>query len=206
MRRIMISSSLLILLLTGPVLAQTAAEKQASVAYVQSLQQKSGGFVASKATDQPTLRATSSGLRALKYFGGKVPDPRGAIGFVESCFDKSSGGFADTPGGKPDMFTTSVGLMAATELKMPLEPYRQPAVAFLVKNAKNFEDMRIAAAALDTIGEKISQADGLGQRDHQGPEPGRHVWQWRGPARPPAARPWQCCGWAARSTAIPSRP
>jgi prenyltransferase beta subunit len=166
MHRVIVFTSLIVavLWLAAPAQGQTAAEKKATVAYLQSLQQKSGGFAASKAADQASVRATSSALRALKYFGGQVPDAKSAARFVESCFDKSSGGFGDTPGGKPDVLTTSIGLMAAAELKMDLDPYRNPAVNFLAKNAKSFEDIRIAAAALDTIAAKSPVAgDWIGE-------------------------------------------
>jgi prenyltransferase beta subunit len=149
---------LAVLVLAGPVHGQSAAEKKATIAYVQSLQRKDGGFAASKAGEQGTLRATSAAARFFKYFGGEVPDNQAAARFVDQCFDKQSGGFADTPGGKPDLFTTAVGLMAVVQLKMPLEKYRGPAVAYMTKHAQSFEDIRIAAAALDTIGEKVPQA------------------------------------------------
>jgi hypothetical protein len=149
---------LCVLVLAAPALGQSAAEKQATIAYVQSLQQNDGGFAPAKGVATSSLRATSAAVRFFKYFGGEVPDAKAAARFVEQCFDKASGGFADTPGGKPDLFVTAVGLMAVVQLKMPLEPYRGPAVAFLTKQAQSFEDIRIAAAALDTIGEKVPQA------------------------------------------------
>src|SRR5207245_1196088 len=110
----------------APVRGQSADEKKATVAYVQGLQAESGGFVpfknppGSDARDPlPSVRATSSALRALKYMGGAPKDAKAAVKFVEGCYDKASGGFADMPGGKPDVFTTSIGIMAAVELKMP---------------------------------------------------------------------------------------
>jgi len=145
----------------APVQAQTLAERQASVALVQQLQTESGGFLPAPGDAKqgaPSLRATSSALRALKYFGGTAKDPKAAASFVEKCFDKTSGGFIDAPGGKPDVFTTAVGLMAVVELKMPTEPYVEPGVKFLLDNAKSFEEVRIAAAGLDTVGKKPKQA------------------------------------------------
>ena len=59
----------------APALAQapTAEQKKATVAYVQSLQKENGGFAADRRPDSPaTLPATSSALRALKYFGGEL--------------------------------------------------------------------------------------------------------------------------------------
>jgi prenyltransferase beta subunit len=149
----------------SPVRAQTPEEKKATVEFVQKLQTNTGGFLPAPAapTDAkaptPTVRATSSALRALKYFGGEAKDRAAAGKFVESCFDKASGGFADTPGGKPDVFTTAVGLMAMMELKLPPEPYVEPGVKFLTENAKQFEEVRIGAAGLETVNKRPKQAD-----------------------------------------------
>jgi hypothetical protein len=62
------------------------------------------------------------------------------------------------PGGKPDLFTTAVGVMAVTELKMPTDKVSAGAVKFLSENAKNFEDIRIAAAGLERLNEKAPNA------------------------------------------------
>lgn len=156
---------LLALLWLSPVRAQTPEEKKATIEFVQKLQTTTGGFLPAPAapTDAkaptPTVRATSGALRALKYFGGEAKDRAAAGKFVASCFDKASGGFADTPGGKPDVFTTAVGLMAMMELKLPSEPYVEPGVKFLTENAKQFEEVRIGAAGLETVSKRPKQAD-----------------------------------------------
>ena len=140
---------------------QSAEEKKATVEYLKGLQAKDGSFAATKSGPMadPTLRATSTATRALRYWGGETPSPDQTAKYVASCFDKASGGFAPTPGGKPDVFTTAVGLMVVVDLKMPLEQYADPAVKFLFANAKTFEDVRIGAAALDTIKKRPAQAD-----------------------------------------------
>src|SRR4051794_25072314 len=91
-----------------------------TIKYAQGLQQKNGGFLAAAGDPKgPTLRATSSAIRALLYLGSDVPNKAACAKFVASCYDKTSGGFTDQPGkGKPDVFTTAVGLMAVAELKM----------------------------------------------------------------------------------------
>src|SRR5579885_3318263 len=81
-----------------------------TITFVQKLQTKSGGFLPKPAPETgkvgpPTLRATSAGVRALKYLGGKVPDKEAAAKFVASCHNDKSGGFADVPDGKTDVFT-----------------------------------------------------------------------------------------------------
>ena len=122
-----------------------------------------------------TLRATSAGIRAIHFWGGDLPDTDAARKFVGQLFDKKSGGFVPSAAAdaKPDVYNTAVGLMAAVELKMPLDDIEKPAIAFLGKHAKNFEEIRIAVAGLEAVGklppqgkewlaqlEKMKNADG----------------------------------------------
>jgi prenyltransferase beta subunit len=151
MKRIL-SAGIILLLGAVPVFGQTAEQKKATIAYLQKLQNKDGSFRPSAAVETSSLRATSSALRALKYFGGEVPDRVAAAEFVKKCHDKASGGFADTPGGKPDVAVTAVGLMALVELKVPTETYEAGAINYLDTNVKTFEDIRIAVAGLEAIG------------------------------------------------------
>jgi prenyltransferase beta subunit len=138
----------------APLWAQTAEmqSKTQTVLFLQRLQSPDGGF---KPTAEPkakaSLRATSSALRALHYLGGKLPNKDGCERFIASCFDKATGGFADTPGGTTDVLSTAVGLMAVVELGMPKDPYHSAAAKYLGDNAKTFDDVRIAAAALESI-------------------------------------------------------
>src|SRR5262249_35004214 len=69
----------------------------------------------------------------------------------------ATGGFADGPGGKVDVATTAVGLMAVTELKLSQDRYTQPAVKYLLDNAKTFEEIRIAAAGLEAVEKRPPQ-------------------------------------------------
>jgi prenyltransferase beta subunit len=141
-----------------PALAQTPEEKKATVAYAEKLQQADGGFIAA-AGAKSSLRSTSTALRVLKYFGGEPKDAPTVPKFVAAHFDKATGGFTDTAAGKPDVFTTAVGLMAVTQLKMPPEPYLEPALKFLTENAKSFEEIRIAAAGFEAVGKKAPKAE-----------------------------------------------
>lgn len=142
----------------GPAWGQTPEQKKATVAYLRDLQDRDGGF-RPQASDPPGLRASSGALRALKYFGGEPRDRQACARFVARCFDPGSGGFADQPGGKPDVPTTAVGLMAVVELQMPREKYVGPAVKYLAEHAKSFEDIRIAAAGLEAVGQRPPEAD-----------------------------------------------
>lgn len=134
----------------------------AAVKFVQGLQDPSGGFYPGpadpKAKDgpKPSLRATSAAVRALKYLTGKpvkdaVPNVAKVTDFVMSCYDPKTGGFADAPGGKADVTLTSVGVMAAVELDVPREKFAK-ALDYLKANAKSFEEVRLAAAAVEAWG------------------------------------------------------
>jgi hypothetical protein len=145
------------LLLVPCVQAQSADQKKATIAWVQKLQNKDGGFSPAPGMDKSSLRATSSALRIHKYLGGEVPNKENCAKFVASCFDRASGGFADTPGGKPEVAVTAVGLMAVVELKMPRDTYEAAAVRYLNENAKTFEEIRIAVAGLEAVEKKSPQ-------------------------------------------------
>jgi prenyltransferase beta subunit len=134
-------------------LGQTADEKKASVAFVLSLEDKDGGF-RQTAKDVPDLRATSSALRALRYFGGKPAFPDAHKKFVVACHDDKTGGFRVKPGGAHDSITTAVGLMALKELKVDTAPYEKAAIVYFEKNADRGEEIRMAAAGLEAIGKK----------------------------------------------------
>ncbi len=162
----MLRSCLLLLActLTTTSLAAQAPGRKQTIAYVQKLQAASGGFLSQTAkpnagTIAPTLRATSAAVRALHYLDGAILDKPACIKFVESCHDPKTGGFSDTPGGKPDLFTTAVGLMAVTELKMPVDKYADGAIRYLSEHAKSFEDIRIAVAGLERLNQKSPATD-----------------------------------------------
>jgi hypothetical protein len=123
---------------------QTTAELARTAAFAAAHQNKDGGFAA-KAGQASSLGATNTGLRILRQVGGSVPDVLGCIEFVKSCRD-SGGGFAQTPGGKPDVVTTALGLMAASELKIADPGMIRGAVAYLGKNARSFEEVRMCHA------------------------------------------------------------
>lgn len=157
MKRISLPLTLLFLL-PGFARAQDISVKQ-TLTYLQKLQTESGGFKAtldSKADTKvlPTLRATSTAIRAFHYWGGDLPNKAACVKFVESCHDAASGGFADTPAAKPDVFTTAVGVMAVTELNLPTAKYAGGAIRYLSENAKGFEEIRIAAAGLERLNAK----------------------------------------------------
>ncbi len=146
--------ALVIIFNAMPVHAGDDAVKR-TITYVRKLQTSTGGFTSMAppptAPLVPTLRATSTSIRALHYLGSEIPDKQACIKFVESCWDAKAGAFTDTPAGKADIFTTAVGIMAVTELGLPTEKYAKPAIRYLSDNAKTFEDIRIAAAGLERL-------------------------------------------------------
>lgn len=152
----------LVLILTVPIFfpapATVAGEKGAkdTIVYLHKLQTPMGGFLAklpAPGFSEPiTLRATSAAIRTLHSLGGDIRDRDACVQFVKSCYVPASGGFADAPrGSEPDVFTTSVGVMAAVELKIA-DQYAAKAIEYLSDNAKSFEEIRIAAAALESLG------------------------------------------------------
>ncbi len=146
----------LALLLPLPVSAQTADEKRAAIQFLASLQQPDGGFIAApldkKADAEPksSLRVTSGAVRAIKYFGGEVPNSGKAAAFVMSCYDRTTGGFGDRPKGTPDVTLTAIGMMAAAEL-YPDRFDPGPSNRFLANNAKSFEERRLAVAGMEAV-------------------------------------------------------
>ncbi len=149
----------LILLALGLAAAPTvraavpsAADKGASINYVNALRNADGGYRMG-AIDAPSqLAATNSALRAVKYFGGKPGKKKATDRFVESCYDPATGGFANVPGGKPDVRSTAMGLMSMAELKAPVERKANAITDYFQKNARGLPDIYIAAAALDAAG------------------------------------------------------
>jgi hypothetical protein len=144
---------------------QTEPEKRQTIAYLNKLQTKTGGFMASLSPDEakrvPSLRATSAALRAYRYFEGEVPHKDKVVEFVKSCYIKETGAFADQPGkGNADVFSTASGLMAVVELKIPQTDYLE-AIDFFDKNVKIFDELRIAVAGLESIGKQLPRSERL---------------------------------------------
>ncbi|AMV29196.1 Prenyltransferase and squalene oxidase repeat protein [Gemmata sp. SH-PL17] len=153
------TSFAIVFLLPSIAFAQpTAAQKKETVNWVTDLQDPNGGFYPNPqdpntdAAPRPSLRATSSAARVLKYLGADVPNKDKHAAFVLKCYDPKTGGFAE-PGGKPDVVLTSIGVMAAAEFGIPHEKYAK-AMDYLKENAKTFEDVRIGAAGVEAWGVK----------------------------------------------------
>src|SRR5262249_14410636 len=160
MKRMLMFAALVIV---APVRADDDPGIKQTIAYVQKLQTSTGGFTsavppANARLVVPTLRATSGAVRALHYLDSAPRDKDAAVKFIESCWDEKSGGFSDMPQGKTDVFTTAVALLAVNTLKMPAEKYGPGAVKYMAENAKGFEEIRIAAAGLESLNMKSARA------------------------------------------------
>ncbi|HEV8060669.1 MAG TPA: prenyltransferase/squalene oxidase repeat-containing protein [Gemmataceae bacterium] len=144
--------------------APTPLEKQATLAWLTKLQHAGGGFAGDAKAGAPvTLPATLSAVRALKYFGsvpGSVPPHAvDVVRFVRSCWNESEGAFAPTPGGTPDVRTTAVGLMGLFDLEAADQNQDMIArgMTYLGKNVKDYEEVRIAAAAFEVTKKPFPQ-------------------------------------------------
>ncbi len=154
-----LSAGLGLFLVALPVWGRAPEQTKATIAYLQNLQQKDGGFAPDAATRKSSVSATGAAARALKHLGAEIPNKPGAAEFVKSCFDKETGGFADAPGGKITANTTAVGVLAAVEMAVPRDVFESGAVKYLGDNARSFEEIRIAAAAFEALGKPPAQAD-----------------------------------------------
>lgn len=148
MRRILAVG--LALLVPVSALGQTPTEMRETAALIQSWQNPDGGFGSSKGA-KSALGPTSSAIRMLKNVGGSIPDVAGCRSYVKSCFDPASGGFAPEPGGKPGVGITASGLMAVGELGTATDEMVSGAIAYFGKEAKQFEEVRIAVAGLEAV-------------------------------------------------------
>jgi dienelactone hydrolase len=148
------------LLLLGPKpgRAQSADDCRETARAVAALQNEDGGFGSAKG-EPSSLGATSTAVRILGFVGGAIPDPLACIAYVKSCRDAQSGGFASKPGGTPDVGTTASGLMALGELRAADPDTIRQAVAYLDRNAKSYEDVRIAVAGLEAVRAKPADVE-----------------------------------------------
>jgi hypothetical protein len=143
-------------LLTG--VAGAASASSESLQYVLSLRNPDGGYRANAAAGPSSLGATSSSLRAIKYFGGTVPDRQAVLEYLMSCVDMSAGGAADQPGGTVDVRSTAMAVMTAVELGLDSSQYEEPILRFFGERAQALPDIYIAAAALDAAGLRAPRA------------------------------------------------
>jgi prenyltransferase beta subunit len=147
-----------LLSLSGQPAQLDQKDREATIRWILQQQVDRGGFLLKPhppnldVIPQPSLRATSGAVRALLYLRAPIPNVDRHRQFVLSCYDPQSGGFAE-PGGQPDVTLTSVGIMAAVALQIPPQEYAR-SWEYLQRHAKSFEEVRIAAAAVEAAGVK----------------------------------------------------
>jgi hypothetical protein len=153
-----IAGWLAVLSLSAQPAQQQQKDREATIRWILQQEVEQGGFLIKPpppnldVMPQPSLRATSGAVRALLYLGAPIPNIDRHRQFVLRCYDPHSGGFAE-PGGQPDVTLTSVGIMAAVALQIPAKDYAK-AWEYLQRHAKSFEEIRIAAAAVEAAGLK----------------------------------------------------
>jgi len=138
------------LALLGCTAASAQEAKPDAAKFILSLQDPATGGFKVTAAGKPSLRACNGGVKALKALGQPVPELDKVKAFVTSRYDPKTGTFAE-PGGKPDVAINAVGLMIALDLGLPREKF-VGAMTYLKDNANSFEDVRIAAAAVEAWG------------------------------------------------------
>ena len=144
----------LAVLLFAPAQTPELVAKVGAQLYILVLQDKETGGFKVTPDGKPSLRACNGAIKGLKYLGRKelVPNVEKVKTFVLSCYDPKTGAFGE-PGGKPDVAITSIGIMVACELGIHEEKFPQ-ALDYLKQNAKSFDDVRIGAAALESLNKK----------------------------------------------------
>jgi hypothetical protein len=133
-----------------PEIEAATKAKLATLKFLGTLHDAESGGYRNEANAKPSLRATNAAVKATKYLGGKLDDAEKTKTFVLGCYDDKTGAFAE-PGGKPDVTTTCIGVMAAMELGVAKEKIAK-APDYIASNAKNFEEVRIGAAAVEAWG------------------------------------------------------
>lgn len=152
---------LFVLLIAGAAVAQTAGEKAVTAKWLASCRNTDGGYALTPG-GKSSVGATSAAIRAIKKCGVEIPDADAVRKYLLSC-RTTDGAFAGEPGGPANCLTTSVGIMGVAELlgrdHADVRAHGPAAVKWLEENVRSFEDARIAAAALETLGAKTDKAE-----------------------------------------------
>jgi len=147
---------------------QPARAEDSIVAAVLALQDPQTGAFRVSSESPPSLRACNGAVKILRTRRAEIPQRRELIQFVRGCYDGLAGHFQE-PGQKPTVAINAIGLMLIRELDLPREEFAG-ALRYLAKEATTWEDIRIAAAAVEAWGvreaeypreawEKLAQAE-----------------------------------------------
>jgi hypothetical protein len=91
--------------------------------------------------------ATSAAVRTLAKLRSEIPHRQKVEKYLLEKRDAQSGGFAEV-GAQPNVVVTSVAILGAVDLGIKKE-LLTPSILYLAKQAKTFEEVRIAAAAVE---------------------------------------------------------
>ncbi len=136
----------LLLAVAQPALVET-------LLFIDALRDPATGAYRVTAGGKPNLRAVNGASKAIKLLGGQVTGVEKLRAFVRSCIDPATGGFAEEPGGKVSVSATAVGVITAVEVGVPRDTVRK-SLDYLKANAKSWEEVRIAGAAVEAWGVK----------------------------------------------------
>ena len=134
--------------------ASPSEEARRTVAFLENLQRKGGGFASGPGERSASLRDTVSAVKALRLLAAGPPDEQGALAFVHACWDRETGGFSDRPGDAPSVVATALGLIALGELagKRLVDRHASRAMAFMTQNAESLEEHFMVIAAHEESG------------------------------------------------------
>ena len=132
--------------------------RQATVAYIHTLQADNGGFKADS-TDKngPSLRSTTSAVRGAPSFRRSSRQPAGMSTICRRLPRWPNRRLRGRTQGQNRRGLDSIGLMAIKALGMPAGKYGPGANKYLTEQVVSFEDIRIAAAGLESIDAKSSK-------------------------------------------------
>ncbi len=150
MKRRILSTFLSSLLLAAAAAAAplTAGQREATIRFVNTLQNPDGGFRSAAPEGKSALGNGVPAARAARYLGGKLEHPGRAGRFVLGCYDPATGSFHDA-GEAASVRSTAMGLMSVTELRLPFTEEAPKVVRYFEQNAKSVPDLYIAEAALE---------------------------------------------------------
>jgi prenyltransferase beta subunit len=117
------------------------------------MQKENGGFAGDDGKET-NVAPTSAAIRAIKYLGGEIPNPGACEKFILSKREPSGGYRTQIKINERilenKVHMTAVAVMALVELKKDPETISRE-TDFLIDYAKDFEEIRIAAAALEAV-------------------------------------------------------
>ena len=148
----------ILLLCAWPQTADQIEAATQTCSYIESLRDPATGAYQVTAGGKPNLRAVNGAVKAKRRLGGLVTGVEKLRAFVLACHDPATGGFAEEPGGKVSVPATAVGVITAVEVGVPRETVRK-SLDYLKANAKTWEEVRIAGAAVEAWGVKDCMFD-----------------------------------------------